>query len=75
MELFIISAQGMGLKVLIWLIEQQDFLSSMGVKAVGIPQAATSLVGDVPEKREYEVELVWKSSLHPGVGRRTIIEQ
>lgn len=40
-----------------------------------ISQAATSLVQDILEKREYKVELVWMSTPRPGVGRCTTTEQ
>lgn len=75
MELFIISTTGMHPKVVIWLRGEQDSLRSPVLIAMGIPQATTSLAGDVPEKMECEVELVRMSSPRLGAGWRTTIEQ
>ncbi len=58
MELFIISAQGISPRVVIWLWKQRDSLRSMVLTAVGIPQTTTSTVGDVPEKRRHKSEWV-----------------
>jgi len=62
MEVFIIYAQGMRPKVVIWLMARQDSLRSMGVIA------ATSPVGDVSEKREHKAELVRRPLSCPRVG-------
>lgn len=75
MELFIISVQGMCLKVVIWLMERQDSLRNMGMTTAGIPHIATSPAGDVLENREREEKLVRRPSPHLGVGRRATTEQ
>lgn len=43
--------------------------------AVAIPQAAASLAGDILEKMECEVELIWMSYPCLGVGWHVTIEQ
>lgn len=65
MEMFIIYAQGMHPKVVIWTIERQDSLRSMWLTAAGISQAVASPVGDVPEEKEREAELVRRPSPCP----------
>jgi len=47
MELFIISTQGVRPRVVIWLMKRNESLTSMVLIAAGIPQSATSAVGDV----------------------------
>ena len=54
MELFIIFAQGVSPRVVIWLRERQDFLGSMVLTATGIPWSVASIVGDVLEKGRHE---------------------
>jgi len=45
------------------------------VKASSILQATASRVGDVPKKREHEVELVWMSTPRPKARRCTTTKQ
>lgn len=56
-------------------MEQQDYLRSMLLTAVGIPQPTASIVGDVTEKWRHEVELVRMPSPQPWVGQWTITIQ
>jgi len=69
MEPVSISAQGISPRVVIWPIEQQDYLRSMVLIAAGILQPAASIVRDVPEKGIHEAELVQMSSPQPWAGR------
>lgn len=69
MELFIIHAQGMCPKIVIWLMERQDSLRSRGVTPIA------SLVGDVLEKREHKVELVQRPSPCPRASWCTTTEK
>lgn len=75
MELVGISAQGISPRVVIWLMEQKDYLRSMVLIVAGIPQPAASIVGGVLEKGRHEVELVWMSSPRPRTGQQTIAIQ
>ena len=75
MELFIISAQAVSLRVVIWPMEKQDSLMSIVLTAAGVSQKITSTVGNVLNKGRHEAELVWMSSPHLGAGRRTTTER
>ena len=47
----------------------------MALTTVGVPQVTTSLVGDVPKKREDDAELVRMSLPRPGTSQGTMTEQ
>lgn len=56
--MFIISAQGWNLKVVIWPMKKQDSLRSMVLTVAGILEAATSSLGYVLKRREHVAEFI-----------------
>jgi len=71
MALFIISTQGVSPQVIIWPRGQLDYLRRMVLIAAGVPQLVESIVGDVPEKRRHEAEVVCIPSPCPWAGQKT----
>jgi len=75
MELFIIFAQGIIPRVVIWSLMQQHSLRSRVLITAGLPQTAASTVEEVPGKRRHEAELVQMPSPLLRVGYQTITIQ
>lgn len=69
MDLFIIYAQGVRPRVVIWPLEVPGLLKRTAVSAAGTMQNSTSMVGDVPEIYRHEAELVLMPLNHLWAGR------